>query len=443
MKEKEDLIENSPEYIEKLVSDAEGGNVDAQFRLASRYHDGIGLSQDFGAAVNWYKKAAGQKHPEALRKIGLAYLDGEGGDKNPNQALYYFLEAKKYYTDLDRLCGLMENIYLALDKLDRLPYEKFEMVSEFALDGKGCKECSYVDKYDDKSRGCPFFQKELGLIYYNGEYGERDYVKAAEWFRKAALQGRAFAQRMMGIIYLNGKGVERNYDEAAEWFNRAAERGESSSQFYLGLMFAKGLGVAQDDAIAVQLYRKAASQGNDNALKELGIVSVKESMEDERGVVYSSDGETLLLCKNNDIVYYSIRSGCHKIGQGAFAGIESLESIHIPDGLKEIGAYAFAGCSGISSIYLSKDIEEIGIGAFDSIPYEYVYGIDEERFDNVDILFNVDRDDDYDASDSYGYDEDNSYRDDYDWRAETWDAMTDGMYGDYNGYDGDYDFLGR
>ena len=35
------------------------------------------------------------------------------------------------------------------------------------------------------------------------------------------------------------------------------------------------------------------------------------------------------------------------------------------------------------------------------------------------------------------------YNDDHDWMQDTWDAMTDGMYGDMpDGFDGDFDFLG-
>ena len=46
-------------------------------------------------------------------------------------------------------------------------------------------------------------------------------------------------------------------------------------------------------------------------------------------------------------------------------------------------------------------------------------------------------DDFFDYGDSY------DPMDDYDWRAESWDAMTDGMYGDMpEGFDGDYDWLG-
>lgn len=35
------------------------------------------------------------------------------------------------------------------------------------------------------------------------------------------------------------------------------------------------------------------------------------------------------------------------------------------------------------------------------------------------------------------------YADDFDYEKETWDAMTDGMYGDMpEDFDGDYDWLG-
>ncbi len=47
--------------------------------------------------------------------------------------------------------------------------------------------------------------------------------------------------------------------------------------------------------------------------------------------------------------------------------------------------------------------------------------------------------DDYFGSDGGGY----SYCDDNDYMRDTWDAMTDGMYGDMpEGFDGDFDFLG-
>ena len=51
--------------------------------------------------------------------------------------------------------------------------------------------------------------------------------------------------------------------------------------------------------------------------------------------------------------------------------------------------------------------------------------------------------DEYDEYDDYAlYDDCNSGYDDFDYAAETWDALTDGQYGDYPGGDIDYDILG-
>ena len=48
-----------------------------------------------------------------------------------------------------------------------------------------------------------------------------------------------------------------------------------------------------------------------------------------------------------------------------------------------------------------------------------------------------------DAEDDYAYDSYDRYDDDNDWMRDTWDAMTDGQYGDMpEGFDGDFDFLG-
>ena len=71
----------------------------------------------------------------------------------------------------------------------------------------------------------------------------------------------------------------------------------------------------------------------------------------------------------------------------------------------------------VSELNLSDDIVEINSEKL-------------ERFED-----NSWKDDDFYERDSYD--------DDYDYRRESWDAMTDGQYGDMpDGFDGDYSFLG-
>ena len=72
---------------------------------------------------------------------------------------------------------------------------------------------------------------KLGEDYYYGENGkQKDYVKAVEWFRKAAEQGDADAQCKLGYCYFYGDGVAKNYTEASKWYHKAAEQGDADAK---------------------------------------------------------------------------------------------------------------------------------------------------------------------------------------------------------------------
>ena len=68
-------------------------------------------------------------------------------------------------------------------------------------------------------------QFNLGVMYANGEGVRQDYVKAREWYEKAAAQGNADAQFNLGLMYANGYGVRQDYVKAREWFGKACDNG--------------------------------------------------------------------------------------------------------------------------------------------------------------------------------------------------------------------------
>lgn len=65
----------------------------------------------------------------------------------------------------------------------------------------------------------------------------------------------------LGNCYLQGQGVERDPVKAAEWFRRAAEQADSMGEFSLAVAYELGRGVTADAAEAVRWYRRAAEQG--------------------------------------------------------------------------------------------------------------------------------------------------------------------------------------
>ena len=76
-------------------------------------------------------------------------------------------------------------------------------------------------------------QYNLGVLYDEGAGIERDLIKAAEWYRKAADRGFVDAQINLGMMYYQGQGFTRDLVEAAKWFRRAATQGDREAAGYL------------------------------------------------------------------------------------------------------------------------------------------------------------------------------------------------------------------
>jgi len=107
-------------------------------------------------------------------------------------------------------------------------------------------------------QGNPAAQFNIGLRYYGGEGVAKDYLIAADWFKKAADQGDGMAQYNLAGMYFIGQGVSRNHTIAAEWFGKAADNGVIRAQFSLGAMYANGDGMAQDYVKAYRLLHMVA-----------------------------------------------------------------------------------------------------------------------------------------------------------------------------------------
>ncbi len=75
-----------------------------------------------------------------------------------------------------------------------------------------------------QTRGNPFGQQLLGLIRLE----RNDYAKAAEWFRKAAMQGLPQAQAQLGELLKDGRGVAQDQFEAYVWLLTSFDAGNQA-----------------------------------------------------------------------------------------------------------------------------------------------------------------------------------------------------------------------
>lgn len=91
--------------------------------------------------------------------------------------------------------------------------------------GKNVEELIAVADHDPKAM-C-----QIGIHYADGTGGvEKDWNKAAEYFRKAAERGHADAQFCLSVCYGLGLGVSTDAIESASWCFRAAARGSEGAK---------------------------------------------------------------------------------------------------------------------------------------------------------------------------------------------------------------------
>ncbi len=200
------------EGIERLLKQADEGNVQAQCALGNIFYNGEGVRRNYCEALRWFRKAAEQGYDKAQNILGTLYAIG------------YEIRIPDYAGALKRY-----------------------RISERQKNGN------------------------VEVQFYYGSYNiKQDYAEALKWFRKAAGQGCDNAQNNLGILYANGYGVEQDYAEALKWFRKAVEQGNGKAKSNLGDLYRYGHGVEQDYAEALKWYRKAAGQGVAAAWKNLG-----------------------------------------------------------------------------------------------------------------------------------------------------------------------------
>lgn len=70
----------------------------------------------------------------------------------------------------------------------------------------------------------------LGMIFEEGRDVAPDYAKAEKWYFKAADQGMVWAQRHLGLMHLRGQGIPQDNVQAHFWLGLAAAAGDDEAR---------------------------------------------------------------------------------------------------------------------------------------------------------------------------------------------------------------------
>ena len=206
---------------------------EAAWQIGAFFYD----NEDYGKAIEWYRKSAEEGYDRGIRNVGWCYDKGEGVEKNIDIAMEWYLKAYEMHGDY---AGWAANDIGLLYDNEIKDYKK---AIEWYQRG--------VELGNDYS------MKNLGIMYLYGTGVEKDMSKAMEWCRKAyEMHGDCAgnAANAIGVLYHN---EIKDYKKAIEWYQRGAELGSDFSMKNLGVMYEYGNGVEKNTDTAIEWYRKA------------------------------------------------------------------------------------------------------------------------------------------------------------------------------------------
>jgi localization factor PodJL len=121
-------------------------------------------------------------------------------------------------------------------------------------------------------KGDPGAQYEIAQRFADGRGVPQNLAEAADWFDRAAKQGRVVAQFRLGGFYEKGFGVKKDLEAARRLYTAAAEAGNAKAMHNLAVLYAEGLDGKPDYPTAGKWFRQAAGYGLTDSQYNLGIL---------------------------------------------------------------------------------------------------------------------------------------------------------------------------
>jgi uncharacterized protein len=168
-------------------------------------------------------------------------------------------------------------------RMNTLTFACMLVVSVIAYSGEGPGSADPTVLAEKAQAGDVAAMVKLGGMYKNGKGVPQDFVKAREWYERAAAANSPSAMNNLGILFDEGKGVAQDFVKAREWYEKAAQMGSSYAASNLALLFQNGKGMEADQKQAYVWTSIADKLGSDKAAARLKAIARKLSPEDLKG----------------------------------------------------------------------------------------------------------------------------------------------------------------
>lgn len=203
---------------------AEQNDSQAQFTLARIYSIGVaGKSPDYKNALEYLNLAAKQNHPQAQFMLALCYQNGIGVSRDNMAALNWYQKAVKNGLPNAALIDTTDVV-----KNDTVAHTSWPGSEEFKIATIELKDPENRDEgiktlAAAADKGHPIAQYQLAMQHLRGENIAQDDAKAVEWLGKAAQMNYQPAQSYLAWMTMLGLGTKQNNQAAINLFLEAKQ----------------------------------------------------------------------------------------------------------------------------------------------------------------------------------------------------------------------------
>lgn len=197
-----DKPETMEEMFQNLLKEAEAGEEEAFFPVATAYFYGKGVTQNYKLAFEYYLKSAECGDIDGIFKTGMAYFQGVGVEMDFEKAFVYFRQASQ------------EN------------HPKGHIM--------------------------------LGICYTSAFSKHLDPVQGVKLLEKGAQHEPDSASVALAICYSQGIGVETDIKKAIHWLNVGVEHENEVAMYHMASWLIQGEYLPQDYAKAIPLLEKSS-----------------------------------------------------------------------------------------------------------------------------------------------------------------------------------------
>lgn len=208
------------------------------------YIDGDGVDRNFKKGLNYITIAAEMGDSEAQYELGIQYYF-----ENDYEKVFLYLEkavaqnhplAFRYLAECyENGYGVKKNVLKAIDLygnvIDVLSDPKFSRSENWQkfIDETLSKIAKYKDLEDIENcidSPAVFYYLSQEFIGFDKEQNPEKYIR---FLKKSAEMGYDKAQYELGKMYETGLHIEKNIDKAIEWFEKAGEQGDDGAIYSL------------------------------------------------------------------------------------------------------------------------------------------------------------------------------------------------------------------